>query len=64
MPEGLEIRDVDSPTSEIDWLGTLLNGQTIIPGILTRRRMFGNSQGDTPEVLNRFDKFGSIADAM
>lgn len=51
IPEGLEVWDVGDPLADIDWMGTMLNGQTVIPGITTRRRLVGTSLGENPERL-------------
>lgn len=51
VPEGLEVWDVDSPISEIDWFGTLIEGTHVIPGVTTRRRMIGNSPDGEPDRL-------------
>ena len=53
LPENLEVWDVASPLEQIDWLGTLLSGPHVIPGVTTRERQFGTSPGADPEsVLN------------
>lgn len=49
LPEGFEVWDVGSPLEEIDWSGTLMNGPVVIPGETTRRRIYGDSPGTTPE---------------
>jgi hypothetical protein len=49
IPEGLEVWDVDSPISEIDWFGTLVEGTEPIPGVTTRRRMTGDSPDGEPD---------------
>lgn len=51
IPEGLDVWDVESPISEIDWFGTMLGGEQVIPGVTTRRRLTGTSPGDTPQKL-------------
>jgi hypothetical protein len=51
LPESLEVWDVAAPLEEIDWLGTLLHGPHIIPGITTRLRQFSASPGSDPETI-------------
>ncbi|MEO8496704.1 MAG: VWA domain-containing protein, partial [Planctomycetota bacterium] len=51
IPEGLEVWDIDSPISEIDWFGTLVEGTHIIPGVTTRRRMTGSSPDGEPDRM-------------
>ncbi len=36
LPEGLEGWEISEPLEQIDWLGTLLGGSQVIPGITTR----------------------------
>ncbi len=49
LPEGLEGWEISEPLEQIDWLGTLLGGSQVIPGITTRQRLYGDSPGTTPE---------------
>ncbi|HTN76623.1 MAG TPA: hypothetical protein VL096_15290, partial [Pirellulaceae bacterium] len=51
VPEGLELWDVDEPLEQIDWLGTLLQSSSIIPGVTTRQRLQGDSPGTDPATL-------------
>ncbi len=51
LPEGLDLWDVSAPLEQIDWLGTLLNGPHVIPGVTTRQRQFGTSPGADPESV-------------
>lgn len=48
LPEGLDTWDIGSPLEEIDWPGTLLTSPVVIPGLTTRRRLYGDSPGTSP----------------
>ncbi|MGC4122279.1 MAG: hypothetical protein QM765_48390 [Myxococcales bacterium] len=49
LPEGLDVWDVGSPVSQIDWTGTLANSPLVIPGITTLERTYGTTEGSDPE---------------
>jgi hypothetical protein len=51
LPEGLDVWDVGTPLSQIDWLGTLLSSPHIVPGVTTRERQYGESPGVDPETI-------------
>ena len=51
IPEGLEMWDVGDPIEDVDWFGTMLSGDVVIPGVTTRQRVYGNSLGDSPDRL-------------
>jgi hypothetical protein len=50
LPEGLDTWDTGSPMEQIDWLGTLQTSPTIIPGVTTRERLYGDSPGPDPQT--------------
>ena len=50
QPEGLDTWDVGSAVDEIDWLQSAIASPTIIPGVTTRRRMYGSSPGSAAGV--------------
>jgi hypothetical protein len=39
------------PMEQIDWLGTLLKGPQVIPGVTTRQRQLGASPGADPQTI-------------
>lgn len=51
LPEGLDVWDIGSPLDRVDWLGTLLSGPVIVPGVTTRERIFGESPGADPQTI-------------
>lgn len=51
LPEGLDLWDIGTPLDRVDWLATLLAGPQVIPGVTTRQRQYGISQGTGPETL-------------
>jgi hypothetical protein len=51
LPEGTELWDVASPMDQIDWIETLLASPTVIPGVTTRERYYGESPGSDTELL-------------
>ncbi|MBI3469604.1 MAG: VWA domain-containing protein [Planctomycetes bacterium] len=51
IPEGLDVWDIGSPIDHVDWIGTLLASPTIIPGVTTRERLYGDSPGSDPQTL-------------
>jgi hypothetical protein len=50
LPEGLDVWDVSAPLEQVDWLGTLLASPTIVPGVTTRERLYGESPGPDPQT--------------
>jgi hypothetical protein len=51
LPEGLDQWDVGSPVAEVDWLETVIQSPVVIPGITTVRRLYGTTEGHTPQKL-------------
>jgi hypothetical protein len=49
LPEGLDVWDISASLEEIDWTGTLLTSPIVIPGETTRRRIYGESPGTSPD---------------
>ncbi len=49
LPEGLDVWDVGSPVSQVDWTGTLANSPVVIPGVTTLERTYGTTEGADPE---------------
>lgn len=49
LPEGLDVWDVGSPVSAIDWPGTLAHSPVVIPGLTTLERTYGFSEGAEPK---------------
>jgi hypothetical protein len=48
-PEGLDVWDIGSSLTDIDWLATLTASPQVVPGMTTRRRLMGDMPGTTPE---------------
>ncbi len=48
-PEGIETWDVGSPIQEIDWVESVVQSPTIIPGVTTVKRTEGLASGAMPE---------------
>ena len=48
-PEGLDVWDIGSPITDVDWLATLTASPQVVPGMTTRRRLMGDMPGFTPE---------------
>lgn len=48
--EGLEPWDMGDPLDELDWMQTLLQSPTIVPGLTTVRRTYGPAPGREPET--------------
>ena len=49
LPEGLDVWDVGSPVSNVDWLETIIRGPHVIPGVTTVERTYGFTEGGQPE---------------
>lgn len=45
LPEGLEIWDVGSPLSAVDWVESLVRSPLVVPGLTTVERSYGNTEG-------------------
>lgn len=48
--EGLEPWDMGDPLDELDWMQTLLQSPTLVPGLTTVRRAYGQAPGREPEA--------------
>lgn len=48
--EGLEPWDMGDPLDELDWMQTLLQSPSLIPGLTTVRRTYGPAPGREPET--------------
>jgi hypothetical protein len=59
LPEGLDVWDVSSPLEQVDWLGTMLASPTVVPGVTTRERWFGDNPGSDPAAIP-FDLYVGI----
>jgi hypothetical protein len=51
LPEGLEEWDPGSPIQEVDWSESLSRSPVVIPGVTTVRRVYGTSEGTSPEKI-------------
>lgn len=51
LPEGVDLWDSSSDMDTIDWVSTLTTSPVVIPGVTTRERMVGFSQGNEPQKL-------------
>jgi hypothetical protein len=51
MPEGLDLWDAASDIDTIDWISTLTASPVVIPGVTTRERWVGTSQGNEQQRL-------------
>ncbi len=51
LPEGLDVWDLGSPLTQIDWIGTLSQGAIVIPGVTTLERTYGWTEGGEPKKL-------------
>ncbi len=49
LPEGLDVWDLGAPLSSIDWTETVVRSPLIIPGFTTVERVYGATQGTTPD---------------
>lgn len=49
--EGLDVWDVGSPLSDVDWLQTMLVSPEVIPGVTTRTRLHGETPGGDPHPV-------------
>ena len=48
QPEGVEVWDVGSPVAAIDWAATLAVSPLVVPGLTTRERTSGETDGGEP----------------
>lgn len=51
LPEGLETWEVGSPLTEVDWTESLARSPHVIPGVTILKRVYGTSEGTSPERL-------------
>ena len=51
LPEGLDVWDVGSPVTAIDWTGTLALSPVVVPGVTTRERTYGTTEGGEPKKV-------------
>jgi hypothetical protein len=51
LPEGLDLWDPSNDIDAIDWVSTLTTSPVVIPGVTTRERMMGVSQGNEQQLL-------------
>ena len=49
LPEGLDQWDPGTPLQELDWIESLVRGPKVIPGVTTLQRVYGTTEGSTPE---------------
>jgi hypothetical protein len=45
MPEGLDVWEVGTDLADLDWSGTISSSPVIIPGVTTKERLMGVSEG-------------------
>lgn len=51
LPEGLDVWEVSSPLTEVDWTESFVRSPHVIPGVTTVQRTYGTSQGTSPEHI-------------
>lgn len=51
LPEGLDVWDVGSPITDVDWIESVVRSPQVIPGVTTLQRMYGTTEGASPERL-------------
>lgn len=51
LPEGLDVWDVGSPLTDVDWIESVVRNPQVIPGVTTLQRMYGTTEGASPERL-------------
>jgi len=49
IPEGLDVWDAGAPLEEVDWLQTVVASPVVVPGLTTMKRVFGTTDGTSPE---------------
>lgn len=47
-PEGLDVWEMGSPLTEIDWTESIVRSPAVIPGVTTLKRLYGESPGEAP----------------
>jgi hypothetical protein len=50
LPEGLETWDFGQPLEQVDWIASVLTSPVVVPGVTTRQRTWGVSEGADPET--------------
>ncbi len=48
LPEGVETWDIGQPLDQVDWLESAIVSPTVIPGMTTVQRVWGEQPGETP----------------
>ena len=48
LPEGVETWDIGQPLDRVDWLESAIVSPTVIPGMTTVQRVWGEQPGDSP----------------
>jgi hypothetical protein len=66
LPEGLEAWNLGDPLDTVDWMQSVIHSPSIVPGLTTMRRVWGESEGvrPKPEPLDLdlyVDSSGSMA---
>ncbi|MEW6363593.1 MAG: VWA domain-containing protein [Acidobacteriota bacterium] len=51
LPEGVDVWDAGSPLQNVDWVESLTKSPHVIPGVTTVERVYGTSEGSSPERL-------------
>ena len=51
LPEGLDVWEATSPLTDVDWTESLARSPQVIPGVTTFQRLYGTSEGSSPEQL-------------
>jgi hypothetical protein len=46
--EGLEVWDIGRPLTEVDWVETVTHNPTVVPGLTTLARVYGDTPGTDP----------------
>jgi hypothetical protein len=67
VPEGLDLWEPTGDIESIDWIGSLTASPTVIPGVTTRQRLYGESSGTQPtrmplDLYLGVDCSGSMSD--
>jgi hypothetical protein len=49
LPEAVETWDIGQPLDQVDWLESAIVSPTVIPGMTTMQRVWGEQPGDAPQ---------------
>ncbi len=49
LPESLDVWEVGESLEQVDWLESVLTSPVVIPGVTTRQRQWGTSEGADPQ---------------